>query len=383
MFFAPLPLPFTFLIALLSVAILGGGLWILWGWLVGSLVGTGFLVAGLVMTAWSLLGRWIVLMFRPAGALEPRTIRPDSVERIERPDGTVLNVDVYGAQGLPTIILTHGAGTNRTSWYYVIRALAGRYRVIAWDMPGLGNSTRAPDGDYSLERHAWDLESVIYFAGDGPVVLAGHSMGGMVMLAFCGLLPGLLRARVAGLVLVDTSHTSPVLVATGGGFLRSIQKPVLEPLLHIMSGLSPIVNLMAWMGYLNGTVHLSAMAFGFGGTETRGQLDRAALYYPQAWPGVQAHEMLATFRYDATDVLSTIPVPALVFTGDVDRLIVPETARYLRDHLPNARLVTLEATGHMAIFERHDDLVPAMERFCAAVLGKEKEDENREERLAG
>ena len=48
------------------------------------------------------------------------------------------------------------------------------------------------------------------------------------------------------------------------------------------------------------------MVFGFAGSQTRGQLDLATRYNPLAWPGVQARETLAMFRYDATSVLSTL-----------------------------------------------------------------------------
>src|SRR5947208_14876230 len=132
MFFAPFPLLFTWLVGLLSFAALFGGVYLLRAWYVGVLVGTGYLIGGLVLTAWTFLGRWLVLPFHPRGADEPHALEPDSMVRLDRPDGTSLYVEKYGPPGAPAIVLTHGAGANRTSWYYVIRALSQRLQVVAW-----------------------------------------------------------------------------------------------------------------------------------------------------------------------------------------------------------------------------------------------------------
>lgn len=76
-----------------------------------------------------------------------------------------------------------------------------------------------------------------------------------------------------------------------------------EPLLHVMKWLAPVVWVMSWLGYLDGTSHLLGIFFGFAGSQIRGQLDLAARYNPLAWPGVQASETLAMFHYDATSAL--------------------------------------------------------------------------------
>jgi pimeloyl-ACP methyl ester carboxylesterase len=266
-------------------------------------------------------------------------------------------------------VLTHGAGANRTSWYYVIRALSKHFQVLVWDMPGLGHSGKARDGDYSLERHARDLEAVVGLASNQPTMLVGHSMGGMVVLTFCRLFPEQVNGRVRGLALVDTSHTNPARTTTARGFVHAIQKPVLEPLLHVTRWFAPLMWIMSWLGYLNGSAHILGMFFGFAGSQTRGQLDLAARYNPLAWPGVQASETLAMFRYDATRELESVSVPTLVFTGDLDRLIVPETAAFMVERIPRARLTRLQPGGHMSVFERHDVLATELEAFARETLG--------------
>jgi len=238
-------------------------------------------------------------------------------------------------------------------------------QVVVWDMAVLGHSGKPGSGDYSLERHARDLEAILGMLAERPTVLVGHSMGGMVLLTFCRLFP---RYPLRGLALVDTSHTNPTETTTARGFLRAIQKPVLEPLLHLTAWLAPLVWLMAWLGYLNGSSHVAGMLFGFAGSQTRGQLDLAARYNPLAWPGVQARETLAMLRYDATPVLRSINAPCLVLTGNLDRLIVPETARYMTEHIAGSTLIRLEPAGHMAVFERHERLVSALSTFIDQVL---------------
>jgi pimeloyl-ACP methyl ester carboxylesterase len=369
MFFAPFPLLFTWLVGLLSLLLLGGGVYLLWASYVGVVVGTTYLVAGLAMTCWSFVGRWVVLLFHPGGQDEPHSLKADSEIRLPRPDGTSLYVERYGPTEVPTIVLTHGAGANRTSWYYVIRALSKRFQLLVWDMPGLGHSGKARDGDYSLERHARDLEAVVGLAQNQPTMLVGHSMGGMVVLTFGRLFPEQLGARVRGLALVDTSHTNPARTTTVRRFVHAIQKPVLEPLLHVTRWLAPLVWIMSWLGYLNGSAHILGMFFGFAGSQTRGQLDLAARYNPLAWPGVQASETLAMFRYDATRELESVSVPTLVFTGDLDRLIVPETAAFMVERMPRARLTRLQPGGHMSVFERHDYLATELKTFAEEVLG--------------
>ncbi len=366
MLFLPFPLLLSWLFTVLSLAVLGGGLYLLWAWYVGVVVGTVYLTAGAAMTLWSLAGRWIVLyVFRRAGSDEPRALRPDTVQRLERPDGTNLYVTTYGRPDAPPVVFTHGAGNNSTAWYYAQRHLAARFRVIVWDLPGLGRTTGPRNHDYSLDKHARDLEAILAFAGGSPAVLVGHSLGGMIVQTFCRLFPERLGRDVVGLVLVDTSPTNPVRTTTASGLARAIQKPLLEPLLHVVIGLSPLLQLLNWLGYLNGTVHVGASLTGFAGTETRGQLDLAARYSPLAPPAVLARETLAMFRYDATAVLPTLPVPVLVVTGHLDRLIVPATSRWLCDAIPRAELLVLEPAGHQGIFEQHEPFIDALDTFCA------------------
>src|SRR5687768_9948366 len=120
----PFGVLFTWLLGLLSLALLGGGLYLLWAWYVGVVVGTAYLVAGGVMIVLTFTGRLIVLLFHPRGSDEPSAMRTGTVQRIARPDGTELQVECYGPAGGHPLIFLHGNGTNSTEWYYAKRHLA-------------------------------------------------------------------------------------------------------------------------------------------------------------------------------------------------------------------------------------------------------------------
>ena len=221
--FMPFNFLFLWLVGLLSIGVLGGGIYIVYEYYIGALVGISYLVSGVLMVLWSVGGRLISLpLFRRPGADEPKPTRTGTVQRVERPDGTILQVEFYGPEDGQPIILSHGWGPNSMVWYYAKRQLSDRFRVIVWDLPGLGKSTRPKNSDYSLEKFARDLEAVIAIAGNKPVILLGHSIGGMISLTFSRLFPELLGSRVAGLILVDTTYTNPVNTAIFSGLLRAL-----------------------------------------------------------------------------------------------------------------------------------------------------------------
>ena len=122
------------------------------------------------------------------------------------------------------------------------RQLAQQFRIIVWDLPGLGQTALPADGTVTLEGMATDLGTVLGLADGKPAVLVGHSIGGMINLTFCKLHPQDVGTRVAGIVQVDTSYTNPVRTTKDSGLNLALQKPVGEPVLHVMIALSPVVR---------------------------------------------------------------------------------------------------------------------------------------------
>lgn len=232
-----------------------------------------YLAGGVSVVAWAVAGRWLLVPFLGAGKLsEPNATRGGSVRRVKRPDGTELQVEVYGPSDAPTLVLTHGWSQDSIGWYYLKRDLAQRFQLIVWDLPGTGESSPPSNQDYSLDKMACDLEAVVRLAGR-PVVLVGHSLGGMVAQSFCRFFPSHLGQQVTGLVLMDTTYTNPLATARFGAFWRVLQTPVFVPLWYTTIALSPLVRAMNWLGYLNGSWHLVQRFLGFAGRQTWRQVD--------------------------------------------------------------------------------------------------------------
>ncbi len=298
---------------------------------------------------------------------DPRAERTGEVHTIRRPDGSELRVECYGPKDAPPIVWSHGWGADSTEWFYQKKHLAGRFRLIVWDEPGLGLSKKPDNNDYRLENFAANLEAVLAFAGDRPAVLVGHSIGGMTVLTFCKLFPEALGRRVAGLVLVHTTYTNPVRTTQMAPLYTAMEKPLLIPLMHLTIATWPLVWLMNVMSYINGSAHKSTKDSSFGGTETRGQLDFVARCIPTARPDVLARGMLGMIGYDATATLATISVPTLVVVGDKDTTTLPEAGQFISSNVPKATLATLSPARHMGLIEHHgqfDQLVADFATTC-------------------
>ena len=176
----------------------------------GLVASATFLVVGLALLGLTVAGRWLALLVLARGQLgAPTQERGGEVRRVTGADGTELQVELYGPpEGVP-LVLTHGWGTNSTDWYYAKRALASRYRLIVWDLRGLGKSRPGGRGGYRLDTMAQDLAAFVALAGERPTILVGHSIGGMLTLAFCRLFPEQVGRQVAGVILVNRTATSP------------------------------------------------------------------------------------------------------------------------------------------------------------------------------
>ena len=353
------------LLGILSTALLGFGLYFVIGWFLGWIAVVALLISGIVMLVFSLLGRFIILWLLASPAEnEPTPSRSREVEQIHRPDGTDIHVEFFGDRNAQPIIFTHGWSCNSTHWYYIKQALEDEFRLILWDVPGAGKSGQVPDNDYSMENLATDLEAVLDLAGDKPAIIFGHSMGGMILLTFCRLFPQHLGTRVAGIGLVNTTFTNPVHTAPFTNILRVLQKPLLEPILYLMIGLSPIVWVQTWLSYLNGTSHITGRFSSFAGRPTMGQLDYLMNRSARVAPSVLGRQMLGMMHYDATEVLKEIQIPTLIISANKDVATVVEASHYMHKQIENSELVVLAPSGHMSMMEQHEEFVEAVASFA-------------------
>ncbi|MDY6925018.1 MAG: alpha/beta hydrolase [Pseudomonadota bacterium] len=347
------------LFSLVSLAVLGVAGWLLWRWYdawhVAQTLGieepsNAPLWWGAGLLAFSLLGRFPILMLLGRGGSAPLA---SQVEGREAPgaDGAVLHVEIDGAAHGPILLFTHGWGLSSRIWAEARSTLGARFGLVFWDLPGLGRSGRPPAG-YSIEGFAEDLYAVIdSLPGDRPLILVGHSIGGMTVQTFCARHPELLNRRVAAIVLENTTHTNPLETMLFSRVLRPLQ-PVIEALSHVSTVLSPLIWLVNWQSWLSGSTHLATRIAGFGARPTREQLDRTALLITRSSPAVQARGNLAMLRWSITDDLPLIDVPALVFAGGRDLITKDHAGEAIAAALPQGRLVRVEDAGHMGPVEK-------------------------------
>lgn len=373
-------LPFARLLtALISLAILVAGAWLLWRWYDGVLVlgADGVwrnvrgplwqLLLALLLLGLSLLGRFPVLLLLPSRGPLGSTREGERFE-VTAPDGSRLNAESFGPSSAPTIVLTHGWGLSSRAWAPLRDRLEGRFRVIAWDLPGLGRSSEPPDGEYSLDRFAQALGSVVARAGTERVVLVGHSIGGMTSETFWRACPPELKARIAGVVLVHTTHTNPLTTMWLSRLWLALQKPVIEPAQRVSIVLSPLLWLSTWQSYLSGSLHLATWLVSFGRNASREAVELAARLTAQGSPRVQAKGNLAMLHWHMTDELKRIQAPTLVLAGQSDIITLPRAGMEIAERVPSASARLIEGVGHLGFLELDDVYAEAIATFAAQRL---------------
>ena len=327
-----------------------------------------YLAWGLGLTFFSLGGAVpVFLLFGRPPFSEPRSLEGMRTLKVSRPDGSELHVEHYGPETGLTLIFTHGWSLDRSDWYFVQKGLSENHHLVFWDLAGLGNSSAPRNGDHSLEKMATDLEAIITEATRGPVVLIGHSIGGMIQQVFCRLFPQHLNDRVRGLVFVHTTYMNPVKTAWGSVLLSVLQKPVIEPLNALTIWLAPIAWLSNWQSYWNGSLHLTSRMTSFAGTQSWGQIDHSSRLAAKASPAVVGRGNQAMLKFDERATLPQIHQPVLIVSGANDCLTKAEASHTMATLLPNAREVTLSPAGHLGHWEQHQQFEIALTNFTTSL----------------
>ena len=144
---------------------------------------------------------------RPGPAGEPFGSLRGLALTVLADDGVPLHVEINGPDTAPmTIVFCHGYTVNQDCWHFQRRDLSD-HRLVFWDQRDHGRSGRSAAGSGSIGQLGTDLKAVIDAAapGPGPVVLVGHSMGGMTIMALADQYPGLFGTKVVGAVLISTA----------------------------------------------------------------------------------------------------------------------------------------------------------------------------------
>lgn len=283
---------------------------------------------------------------------------------IEMPDGVRLHAELSGPVGAPvTVILLHGWCLDRRTWRRQVEALSGlgprAPRVIAYDTRGHGRSSATRRSSATLDQLGDDLAEVLRrLAPTGPVVLAGHSMGGMTIMEFAHRHPAEFAARVAGLLLVSTTaeghtHTRYGLPESLAGLLRlgeTLGAGVLarsgawRPHRAVLPALAPALR---WLLFGD---RCADDALGL----TLRSVGRTSL---RSIGGFRA-SIGAQQRLDTLTAIGD--VPAAVLVGDRDRLTPLPCAESIAAALPHAQLAVCPGAGHMLPLERPDEVSAAL-----------------------
>ncbi|HEX8234154.1 MAG TPA: alpha/beta hydrolase [Caulobacteraceae bacterium] len=360
------------LFALLSLAILAVGGFLLWSWsdqrdeAFGWAKDDRWLYLGAFLLAWSFVGGFILphLLAKPGHGPH---MKRGHVREVTGADGSRLHVESFGPQDAPAVILTHGWGLDLTVWGYLVDDLAERFNVVTWDLPGLGRSGQPSDGHYDMDRLAGDLNAVLETVRGRPAVLAGHSIGGMITETFCRDHPEKLGREVKGLVLLNTTHLDPTKTTFAGSIVSRL-KPVLDPMLKLDIALSPLVWLLNWQSYLSGSTHMAVRIGGFSKRVNRGEVDLVARLSTKHSPAVQAKGILAMERWDVTGSLPVVVVPTLVLAGRQDLVTKCEAGETIAGLIPRAQFVAFDEAGHGGFLERCKSYGHVIADFVEQVL---------------
>jgi pimeloyl-ACP methyl ester carboxylesterase len=296
-------------------------------------------------------------------------------------DGAELHVEETGAPDAPlTVVLAHGWSLSTRSWRAVAEGLAARagsspVRILRYDQRGHGLSTRGAawhEGvDHprygrgpSVDQLGRDLQAVLdQLVPVGPVVLGGHSMGGMTVMALADQRPQLFEGRIVGVLLTNTS--------AGGlnrltlGFPQALAAPVRNGLIKTLRKVAASPGKADRVRSRQRTDTRFAVAQArfllFGKRAPRAavvECNEIIKACPSAtlagfFPALMVHE-----KHAALPALGRTRVEFVV--GKRDKLTPPSHSRRLHSAVPGARLTVVPGTGHMTPMEKPEPVIAAL-----------------------
>jgi pimeloyl-ACP methyl ester carboxylesterase len=274
-------------------------------------------------------------------------------------DGVLLHAEIAGPDDAPvTVVFCHGYCLNQDIWHYQWLSLRDDIRLVRWDQRGHGRSGLGDPRRVSIDQLGSDLAAVLAAAvpGDQRVVLVGHSMGGMTIMALADQRPELFGSKVAGVVLISTaSHEVDATVWLPGPIRPAARRagPALVRGTSGGRGAAVAERIRAAGGDL---AFLTTRFMAFGDDDVSPTVVDFLERVIRATPiEVVAGFYLALLEHDKRGALATLGrVPVVVITGAQDRLIPPARAAALAMSIPSARLVEVPGAGHAIILERPD-----------------------------
>lgn len=263
-----------------------------------------------------------------------------------------------------TLIFAHGYGLNMDCWHFERRDLAGIGTMVFYDQRSHGRSGRSPKEHVSIEQLGRDLFGIMEeFAPTGPVILIGHSMGGMSIMALAEQHPEIFGDRVIGVELCSTSSRR----AGPGPDRAAGQGRDADPGAGDADRLGPGPGPRRGRAQPQGRhghqlpadpeVLVRLRGAGKRFTEFVNEMIAATpiSVIAEFYPIFAMHQ-----RYDHLEPLQK--VECVVIGGDSDHLTPFEHSEDIVRHVPGAELVEVKNCGHLGLIEHHRE-------FTAALLG--------------
>lgn len=303
----------------------------------------------------------------PHALLAPPSLEADEIE-VTTADGARLRVLAYGDPDAQPLVFSHGWTCNALFWTPQINAFADRYRVIAYDQRGHGASsvgTRVLRPDVLADDLAAVLDATV--PAGRRAVLAGHSMGGMSIIAWAERHPEQVHEKAAAVLLASTGMdnlvTDAALVPLPPRFPRvpvAVARPLLGSTMPFAA--SPITTRALRYVALSPSATAAEVEF----------CEKIVLECPRRTRGAWGRALSVL---DIHEGLANLTVPTSVIVGTADRLTPPVHARRLADGLERAgnleHLVVLDGVGHMSSVEAidafDDEIVHLLDRAGAPV----------------
>lgn len=284
-------------------------------------------------------------------------------------DGARLHVEVHGPEGAPAVVLAHGWTCSTAFWAAQIRDLAADHRVIAYDQRGHGRSP-APvdDAGYSTRALADDLEAVLAasLAPGERAVLAGHSMGGMTMMAAAGRAG--FREHAAAVLLCSTGSSHLVAESTVVPMKASaLRTRLTTAILGAKAPLGPVTP-----------IGKKVLRYGTMGPGSAPDKVEACARIVHACPRVVRYRwshVLAELDLDRG--VRELTVPTAVVVGTQDRLTPAVHARALVAALPHCTgLTELTGLGHMTPVEAPEAVSSAIRELSSTYVRADPAESN-------
>jgi len=257
----------------------------------------------------------------------------------------------------PEIVLLHGAGLSAGVWAYQFRDLTDRFRLVALDLRGHGESRPGSDG-MTIKAMVDDLVHVLMSLDLRPALLVGHSLGGMTVLRFARQYPQLVAERVASVMLLSTAAGVVPNVAPWN------RLGTLAGRAAVAAG--GVVARSGRAGLPEGEIGRAFCRAGFGVAPSAPQINAVLRMMRAADPGLLAGLVPELMAFDERAAFEEMSIPVTVVVGDRDRVTRPALARQLAETLGGAHVVVWPGGGHMLMYERREALDWLIKRLASA-----------------